>query len=357
MQIKTNIQYHLPVYRLYMIISILLFSTSCTKPWEEMDHVYYQDDIYIDSLADITEAERILMAGYNAIDGDVYIEGYFEPSDLSFFKNIYEITGTLKLLGFPPVEVFKRLVSLGALEIYETDTINDFQNLRTCNEIYFYDCDIRYFTGFNELEKINKFKYEANEVAVERFNAFPNIKTVFSIDLSLKQDPEKVFEGFTNLTECHNLRLDSVGNTAFFRLAELSGSLSIIYSLGDHSLKSLRKTGDLGFFGISNREISLIKDSLICGYFFVYNTDLLTSFKGSPRLDSVFIIEIGSCNSITTLDGLRINNRLDYLGIGINSMLTDFCGIMGVEAEESSIHHNRYNPTLEEINSGKCKMK
>lgn len=339
----------------YFLFILLMLDTSCTKPWEEMDHMYYKDDIHIDNLADITKAEEILKAGYNAIDGDVYIEGYFDPSRLDFFNGIYEITGTLEINKFRPDHVFNRLMKLGTLKIHEIGEFRDFYNLISCDEIYFYDCNINDFTGFNKLEELTIFEYHVNEIPVENFVAFQNILTSGAIELHLNQDAGHVFEGFTSLKNCDQLFADSIGHSAFRKLEEVSGLLRIQHSVGENGFSSLRKIKEVVFLEVSNHELINLADSLECEIFSVVGGNQLTSFEGSPRLDSVRGIVIIGCNSITSLKGLKINHSLEHLAIIANSSLFDFCEISDVEAETVLIENNLFNPTLEEIHSGKCK--
>jgi len=369
------------------------------------EDIYYGDVV----LNSQEEVDDFGANSYRVIDGFLEIQGYDESvipiTDLSSLDSIEIINGDLTISGCDSLLTLNGLNNISEIEkfvLFGNLIMEDISALKSITSVYglyiqnntmikTLDCfsnitslegDCLITGSFSQSNSLTNLKGLDNITTIggslslnqnNNINDLSNLSSLTSINGSLRlNDNEKI----VNLNGLHNLTI--IGNELFLLANDNLNNiddLQNINSIGDaitinnnKNLLSLK-----GLSGISKiyNDFSITLSSInnleglenitsIDGRILISRNYELQSLTALNNLSEVGSIYIGP-SSIQNLEGLENLSKVnETIAIYENTSLTDFCAIETLLNNDFTVEHiiteNLYNPTLDDIKNGNCKL-
>lgn len=343
--------------KLVLICTAILLLSACDKDpeWSEIDHIYYNGDVDLIFDSHIVKLQNLIDLGYNAIDGNLYIENFTRVKKLDLLESIYVVTGSVVIKNADPVDLFDNLVSIGgSLHIEGAYEISDFPKLDSVKSITFTEGYFVTINGFDRLDTCDQLLIQNHFGQVSEISAFPVLQKTGDLHLNLNQRSDTDFLGLENLHSCKTLVLENVGNNALLFLEEVEERLEIRGTNGSSILANCVRSDTIVFRNASSLDEQLLAHSFTAPTLDIIKCNEIVDLNWTNSLDSVVQCRIVECNQLQTLDGLEQQALLDTLVCSQNDSLVDYCSISALDIDSLYIKHNAYNPTWEEITGGLC---
>ncbi|NJB69749.1 hypothetical protein GGR42_000211 [Saonia flava] len=294
--------------------------------------------------------------GYTEITGDLRIFG--TVTDLSPLSSIELLGGDLivsNASNLVSVNGLENLVSTGnVVQFISNDLLTDISalaDLSVTTAIFFIGNDaLQTISGFSQTKSLNSLLRIDNNASLETISGFHNLE-MLGTNLQITNNPVLTdLSGFSNLTSLSGGQAELWLNnndslTDITPLSSLEMANGIVIS-GNAMLKEINifnLLSSLKFVEITNnRELTSIQ-----GF------DSLTNLDWQIQIDSnILLTSITAFSNLTSVgERFQIRN---------NSVLDDFCIfnnlIINGFSESFIVSSNLYNPTLQDMIDGNCKL-
>jgi hypothetical protein len=318
----------------------------------------------------------------------VVMENNIEINQISMPK--LKVSPSVVINNFPKLSSFNMDVLETSNWVYinggnnaaQALTVIDLPQLKTCTHFHLLNLSaVTNLDGFNNLITVSPGYFTISNaniagasVKLKTINGFNKLTTVTAaLDLSGASGsglsgPLTTIQGFKQLTSVHDLAI--VGN----KIDDISGfrnltTITAIFSLGGTAIKDLGGLQNLTSVG----DQLLIYDNLFLtdmkalgslstlGRIYFYHNPELASLEGLEKITTLKgEIALNNNNKLVNLDGLINVANANSIRINGNSILKDFCGLNkiingGGYTGTYTVSSNGYNPTMQDIQDGKCK--
>lgn len=340
-----------------LLVAILVISACEEVPeWEDIEHVYYNGDVDLTFSQESDQFRALMELGYNAIDGNLVINGNFNERNLDFLDQLYVITGSVSITQNEHIAIFDNLIEIGgSLTLNSLLKFDDFPKLDSVQNIVFNDCALLSIDGFNRLQTCTSLEIKDHRGQVNSFEGFPLLQKLDFLYLNLNQRTDSEFFGLENLTFCKHVKLENVGMNALKNLESVEHCLEITGTVGSNSLASCHGTDTLLFFVTPGPANTMFANPFVSNYLDIINCQEIEDLEWTTGIDSVIQCRIINCNYLYSLDGLEFQSMLDTLVCSQNDSLRDYCSVSALDIDSLYIRFNAYNPSWEQITSGACK--
>ncbi len=294
------------------------------------------------------------------------------------------VTNIPKLSSFnmDALEQVNWLYINGGMSAQQALTAIDLPQLKTCTHFNLSNLpSVTNLDGFNNLTTvspgyfiISNANIDGASVKLKTINGFNKLTTVTAaLDLSGASGsgltgPLTTIQGFKQLTSVHDLAI--VGN----KIDDISGfksltTITAIFSLGGTALKDLGGLQNLASIGdqlliydnLSLIDMKALGSLSTLNRIYFYHNPELAGLEGLEKITTLKgEIALNNNNKLANLDGLINVVNANSIRINSNSILKDFCGLNklingGGYTGTYTVSSNGYNPTMQDIQDGKCK--
>jgi hypothetical protein len=327
--------------------------------YSEINMFLYKESIYTGGslLVDSSDIQNSCYTKIHAqleiADGELFTEQFIGFPNLTEVNSI-RLNNVATTDFFPKLKSINNSLIIGNLGFsFNNNTLKDidgFESLESAKSIFIVgNKDLSTITGFSKLLDVETIVITENQ-NLELIESFNDVMKLpggsSSVALRIAENPKlEIINSFKNVVEIgfveikENNGLNSINS---FETLEIANNDFLV--LNNPNLKSIHL-----------QNLHLVKGRLNI----TFNT-LLTEIN-IPKLQA--IEDILTLRNNIELSLLNINNGNDFqvlvASISDNSKLFDFCRIAGIKPIRNNgylVNGNGFNPTIEELANGNCKL-